>query len=110
MKKRIAGIALALTLGAGCLALGGCAEQGAKPDVNADIPEGAAPLMPAGHEGRFESLGAAGCYGCHGASRTADPMLAGAVSFPDDHYAGGNPSSLMMDPVREQCNTCHVQG
>ena len=46
------GCALALT----CAGLAGCAEANAT-DVNAEVPEGAAPLMPVSHEGR---------YTCHG--------------------------------------------
>ena len=56
-----------------------------------------------------EALGAAGCYGCHGANDQANPMLADATALPADHYAGGDAGSLEMDPTHEQCITCHAQ-
>ena len=75
-----------------------------------DGPRGAAPLMPASHEGRFDDLGAPGCYGCHGSSEQANPLLATAPALPEDHYADGTSASREINPVRAQCNTCHGQG
>lgn len=73
-------------------------------------PRGTVPLMPASHEGRFDDLGAPGCYGCHGSNERANPLLATAPALPEDHYAGGTSTSREVDPVRVQCNTCHGQG
>ena len=106
-KHLVASAAMACALGAFCIA--GCPAAPAKEDVNANIPEGAAPLMPVTHEGRFERLGASGCYGCHGANDQANPMLDDATALPADHYAGGDAGSLEMDPTHEQCITCHAQ-
>ncbi len=93
--------------------------------MNANVPPAPAALMPTSHDGRFENLGAAGCYGCHGgrfenlgaagcygchgANDQANPMLADATALPADHYAGGDAGSLEMDPTHEQCITCHAQ-
>ncbi|HIY84772.1 nitrate reductase cytochrome c-type subunit [Rubneribacter sp.] len=108
MKKATLAATAALTLALGASALAGCATEAPESTVNADTPAGAAPLMPSTHEGRYESLGAKGCYGCHGANDQADPMLTGSVPLPADHYQNGDPATQTMDPVREQCNTCHV--
>lgn len=109
MKKHMmtAALVLAMTMGLGAMA--GCSEEAPKEDVNANVPAGAPPLMPTSHENRFEELGAAGCYGCHGANEQANPMLAKSTALPDDHYADGNAGSYEMDPTHEQCTTCHAQ-
>ena len=106
-KHLVASAALACALGAFCIA--GCSAAPAKEDVNANIPEGAAPLMPVTHEGRFERLGASGCYGCHGANDQANPMLTGSVALPDDHYADGAPT-LEIDPTHDSASpaTCRA--
>ena len=71
----------------------------------------APPVMKAGHEGRYETLGAAGCYGCHGVNSENEPMLKAATSMPDDHYAGGiKDSSAGIALDHATCNSCHVQG
>ena len=71
-------------------------------------PQGSAPIMPAGHTGRYEDLGVPGCYGCHGASSTANPMLATATILPENHYVDESYGTLAIDPVRYQCLSCHV--
>lgn len=109
MKKQAITAALVLSMALGMGAIAGCSEQAPKEDVNANVPAGAPPLMPANHEGRFDSLGANGCYGCHGANEQANPMLTKSTALPDDHYAGGDVGSYEMDPTHEQCNTCHAQ-
>ena len=76
----------------------------------ANVPAGAPPLMPATHQDRFETLGASGCYGCHGASERSNPMLNGSKAMPEDHYVDGSSQTLELDPTHDQCNTCHVQG
>ena len=92
-----------LALGAG---VAGCAVPAEKSyDASAHAPA----LMPASHNGRFAELGAQGCYGCHGSSDQADPLLASAPKMPADHYSNSEPASREIDPVRMQCNTCHGQ-
>lgn len=110
MKKRIVAAALALAMALGAGAVVGCSGQPQKEDVNADVPPGAPPLMPPGHEGRFEQLGANGCYGCHGANDLANPMLTGSTALPEDHYEGGSSSTQELNPTHDQCITCHSQG
>ncbi len=91
-----------------CMSAFGCAKPTANVSTNdLDTPAGAAPLMPASHEGRYEGLGANGCYGCHGANETANPMLTTAVAFPVNHYQDGDVTTYTLDPVRTQCITCH---
>lgn len=109
MKKQLVAGALALTMLAGTVAAAGCASTAPTSDARPDVPAGAPPLMPANHDGRFESLGAPGCYGCHGASERSNPMLNGTVALPEDHYVDGSSQTLELDPTHEQCNTCHVQ-
>ena len=108
MKKTMITAALALTLALGAGALAGCSAEKPASTVNADTPAGAAPVMPATHEGRYDELGANGCYGCHGANDQANPMLTGSTALPDDHYLNADPNAQELDPVRGQCNTCHV--
>ena len=104
MKKTnlMAAAVLACALGGAALAgCSGAAEAG--PVYNPGEP----PLMPALHEGRFERLGANGCYGCHGSSDTAEVFLAQATPLPEDHYAGGDKASRQIDGPRAECLTCH---
>lgn len=110
MKRFLIATALVVAMVAGAGAAAGCSGEPAKKGVNADIPAGAAPLMPTTHEGRYESLGANGCYGCHGANDLANPMLTGSTALPENHYVDGDPSSHELEPARTQCITCHVQG
>lgn len=104
-KMAAAAVAAMLVAAVGC----GCGSTGSA-GASADVPQGAPPLMPAGHDGRFQDLGANGCYGCHGANEAANPMLASAPALPDDHYQQGMPATRAVDPVREQCITCHPLG
>lgn len=110
MKKTILSAALAASLVAGSLFAVGCTAQSAQNEGGTTTPAGAPPVMPANHDGRFESRGAAGCYGCHGAGEAANPMLKNAVALPENHYLNGDVGSKEMDPTHEQCLTCHVQG
>lgn len=109
MKKPMILATFALTTALALGAVAGCSGQPAKEDVNANIPAGAPPLMPASHADRFQDLGANGCYGCHGANDKANPMLKGAVALPADHYADGSVETQAVDPTHEQCITCHAQ-
>ena len=109
MKKRVFAMLLAVMMIAGLAA--GCGSAPAKQDVNANVPEGAAPTMPSGHENRYEDLGANGCYGCHGANQDANPMLASATALPADHYAVEVPTSIKdLAADHSQCITCHIPG
>lgn len=109
MKKHMITAALVAVMALGLGTVAGCSQEAPREDVNANVPAGAPPLMPTSHDRRFENLGAAGCYGCHGANDQANPMLADATALPTDHYAGGDAGSLEMDPTHEQCITCHAQ-
>jgi len=70
----------------------------------------APPTMPAGHEERFDNLGPAGCYGCHGANDEGKNNLTQATALPLDHYANSVKGSSVTDLSGEHmmCNTCHV--
>ena len=61
MKKSKMICAAVLTGVLGAAALAGCAQEMA--DTGATYNPGEPPLMTASHEGRYESLGAAGCFG-----------------------------------------------
>ena len=89
MKKHMITAALVAVMALGLGTVAGCSQEAPREDVNANVPAGAPPLMPTSHDGRFENLGAAGCYGCHGANDQANPMLADATALPADHYASG---------------------
>lgn len=111
MKLKVTVLALALAAVLGTTVLAGCGSAPAKQDVNANVPEGAAPTMPSGHENRYADLGANGCYGCHGANQDANPMLASATALPADHYAVEVPTSIKdLAADHSQCITCHIPG
>ena len=105
MKKSKMICAAVLTGVLGAAALAGCAQEMA--DTGATYNPGEPPLMPALHEGRFEKLGAAGCYGCHGSSDETEVFLTAATPLPADHYAGGDVSTREIDGPRAECITCH---
>lgn len=101
-----AAVAAALALSVGC-----AAQQPAATENDALTPGPGEPaLMPASHQGRFESLGAPGCYGCHGAGEDVPAMLADATPLPDDHYVDGDPATREVFGARGECITCHPQG
>lgn len=110
MMRKIATTAAAAALALSLGVVAGCSASASSDAAVSATPEGAPTLMPASHQGRFEDLGAAGCYGCHGANDVANPQLASATVIPEDHYAQGMYATKSLDPVREQCNTCHPQG
>lgn len=105
----VVGAVAGLMLFAG--ALGGCYSTNAitSPSETFDSPEGAAPMLSVAHEGRYESLGAQGCFGCHGSSSEADPFLKKAGKMPDNHYANGNRETHKIDAAHSLCGSCHVQ-
>lgn len=98
------GAAMALAL-----ALGGCATDAPQREDLSYGP-GEPPLMPASHAGRYEGLGAPGCYGCHGANEVTDHMLAAAPALPSDHYVDGSVETYEVFGPRGECITCHPQG
>lgn len=108
MLKKTLLIAASFALALSVLLFAGCAGGGSS--SSSEGIAGTPALMPAGHEGRYENLGAEGCYGCHGANQKANPMLASATAMPVDHYAGANLASFEMDPGHIECQTCHAQG
>ncbi|MCI9261962.1 nitrate reductase cytochrome c-type subunit [uncultured Adlercreutzia sp.] len=105
MKKTncVTAVAVACVLGLGALA--GCSQPTAEAEVV--YGPGEPPLMTASHEGRFESLGANGCYGCHGSSDSAEVFLPQATPLPDDHYVNGDKQTREIDGPRTECLTCH---
>lgn len=105
------GAAWAVAVGAVVLmtALAGCGGAPVTGDV-AGYGSGEPPLMPASHLGRYEGLGMAGCYGCHGANQATDHMLAAAPALPADHYTDGDASTFEVFGPRGECITCHPQG
>lgn len=105
MKKSKMICAAVLTGVLGAAALAGCAQEMA--DTGATYNPGEPPLMTASHEGRYESLGAAGCFGCHGGSDEVEVFLAAATPLPADHYVGGGVSTHEIDGPRAECITCH---
>lgn len=108
MMKKTLVIAVSFALALSVLLFAGCSGGSSKSSENSFA--GTPALMPAGHEGRYENLGAEGCYGCHGANQKANPMLASATAMPVDHYAGADLASFEMDPGHIECQTCHAQG
>ncbi len=102
--------AMAATLAALALStcmLAGCTSGTAATSSTSD---GQPAPMPANHVGRYADLGDAGCYGCHGANEKANPQLVGSVKMPEDHYYKATSATLTIDPVHNQCITCHPQG
>lgn len=102
-KKMLIAAVLAGALGSAALA--GCAQPTA--ETGAAYNPGEPPLMPALHEGRYERLGAQGCFGCHGGSDEVETFLAAATPLPADHYVGGDASTHEIDGPRAECITCH---
>lgn len=99
-----------VALSVGLFALAGCAAQEeATTTASSSTPEGAAPVLPASHEGRYERLGAEGCFGCHGSGEEADPFLKQAGQMPDNHYANEDRTAHEIDGTHRLCNSCHVQ-
>ncbi|MBB3170288.1 hypothetical protein [Parvibacter caecicola] len=98
--------AMALTMALAAAGCGGAPSAGGA----AEYGPGEPPLMSASHQGRYESLGMAGCYGCHGANEATDHMLAAAPALPADHYVDGDVATFEVFGPRGECITCHPQG
>lgn len=88
----------------GLAGLFGCAKEGESSEAKSSS---APALQPANHMGRFESLGANGCYGCHGNGELANPNLTKATVMPQFHYVDGSYDSKQYDPGYAQCISCH---
>ncbi len=124
--RTAAGLACCCMLAASCALLAGCssergtdaaggtaddvaATQSASLDGSSAAEEKAASrgavLQPADHEGRFESGGADLCIVCHDVDAVE---LSGATALPESHYVTGDDGERSLDPLRNQCVTCHV--
>ena len=64
-------------------------------------------LQPSDHEGRFEAAGYEMCVVCHTASEPGGETPGGGSAIPADHFVDGDMSTGIVDPVRNQCITCH---
>lgn len=110
MRKSNYVVVAALTCTLGLAAVAGCgSETQEREDVNADVPQGAPPLMPVSHEGRYELTGVNGCWGCHGTNSEGEPLLRDATALPTDHYAEGDAMSGAFNVGHNQCIVCHAQ-
>lgn len=95
-----------------CLGLAACSgsEKSSAPSMSNSITytEGQPPLQPySDHVGRWERVGAKGCYGCHGANDQANPQNAYAPAIPDDHYVNADSSTHELAGDRAYCIQCH---
>ncbi len=108
-KKTILSALVVASISLFCVA--GCSgnAQPAQLDINKDIPEGAPPLMPANHTGRYERMGNLSCLGCHGVSESGAPRLSAAKTPPKTHFENGDPASNTILAGYNECTTCHVQ-
>lgn len=67
------------------------------------------PIMPISHEGRYDALGAKGCYGCHGSSADTDVFLSRATPLPESHYKDESVETHELSSGYLLCITCHAQ-
>lgn len=101
----------AITVGVVTLALSACMLAGCSGAQagTSSTSDGQPAPMPVNHNGRYMDLGDSGCYGCHGANEKANPQLVGSVKMPEDHYMQAMYATMTIDPVYNQCITCHPQ-
>ena len=111
MKAKIAIVAACAGLILSVCALSGCYSTGAISSTTEafDTPDGAAPMLSVAHLGRYDRLGAEGCFGCHGSSEDADPFLNGASKMPDNHYKNEDRDTHEIDAAHTLCGSCHIQ-
>jgi cytochrome c-type protein NapB len=64
--------------------------------------------MPKNHEGRFEVIGADGCYGCHGAGDNGKTKSETAPGLPAGHYQDHSRESQTIDSGHMTCTNCHA--
>lgn len=113
ISRKIAAGACAAALALSMLAVVGCSPSEPAPDqagASGYVADGLPGLMPEDHEGRFVTMGADGCFNCHGSSEDAYPILGTAQPLPADHFQGGSVDSHVLDNARAECITCHSQG
>ena len=63
-------------------------------------------FMPAQHQ-KYVDRTAYKCYRCHGASVQGNPTAKNAVAMPNGHYVNNDPSTFELDPIRNECRSCH---
>ncbi len=64
----------------------------------------------ASHSGRFETMGSHGCYGCHGATANAWPILTDAPKLPAFHFTVDSPTSFNdLGESYQNCSSCHIE-
>lgn len=105
-RKRLAAFAAAGVLCLACFGVAGCAQQTPEPSSAVAGTETTPRLLPAQHQ-KYVDRTAYKCYSCHGASERGNPTAAGAVALPDGHYVDNDPSSFKLDPIRNECRSCH---
>ena len=98
MKRKAIATTLILTGALLCCGIAGCGEASTADD---------SPAQVVGHEGRFELMGAHGCYGCHGVNEDGETLLNGAPQMPDFHYSSDSPTSY-DDLQLTACQSCHL--
>lgn len=107
ISKTCVGIAVAtVALAVGCVAGAGCAAQQPEPSNAIAGTETTPKLMPAQHQ-KYVDRTAYKCYRCHGASVQGNPTAKNAVAMPNGHYVNNDPSTFELDPIRNECRSCH---
>lgn len=104
-KTTVSAIACALALL--CAVVAGCSSQQAAPSDAVAGTETTPRLMPAYHQ-KYADSPAYKCYGCHGATDRGNPNARNATAMPDGHYVNNDPSSQKLDPIRNECRSCHA--
>ena len=85
ISKTRVGIAVAtVALAVGCVAGAGCAAQQPEPSNAVAGTETTPKLMPAQHQKYVD-----------------------AVAMPNGHYVNNDPSTFELDPIRNECRSCH---
>ena len=74
----------------------------------ASTPNGAPPTMPVNHSGRYDKLGADGCWGCHGTNTEGKSLMKSATQLPTTHFENEDKKTGTYNSTYSQCNTCHV--
>ena len=106
MKTRMGVAAVTVVLAVGCVAGAGCAAQQEQPSTAVAGTETTPKLMPAQHQ-KYVDRTAYKCYRCHGASTQGNPTAKNAVAMPSGHYVNNDPSTFELDPIRNECRSCH---
>ncbi|WP_294439670.1 hypothetical protein [uncultured Slackia sp.] len=101
---RIVVVSAALALA--CALFAGCASSQEAPSDAVAGTETTPRLMPAYHQKYADDTGYQ-CYGCHGATDRGNPNARNATAMPDGHYVNNDPSTQELDPIRNECRSCH---